>query len=169
MYPPERWEQVKPYCVKSRQADNCEALSGNSHKQAYPGLTRPNAPADRPVEYCGIHSSAHADIRLLYGHPAVSHCHRKASLNLIPMELPYLPLSKSSIINRHIDRCWQRNRAAHRKGQAPSVPRLSFLREWPLPVHQCACPRPRRQRSAHPAAAGFLFIHHLHCHRLCAG
>ena len=48
-------------------------------------------------------------------------------------------------------------RAAHRKGQAPSVPKLSFLREWPLPVHQCACPRPRRQRSAHPAAAGFLF------------
>ena len=64
---------------KVGRPDNCEALSGNSHKLAYPGLTRPNAPADRPVEYCGIHSSAHADIRLLYGHPAVSHCHRKAS------------------------------------------------------------------------------------------
>ena len=49
---------------------------GFPHRQAYPGLTRPNAPADRPVEYCGIHSSAHADIRLLYGHPAVSHFHR---------------------------------------------------------------------------------------------
>ena len=48
-------------------------------KQACPVLTRPSAPADRPVEYCGIHSSAHADIRLPYGHPAASHCHRKAS------------------------------------------------------------------------------------------
>ena len=64
---------------KAGRPDNCEALSGNSHKQAYPGLTRPNAPADRPAEYCGIHSSAHADIRLPYGRPAASHCHRKAS------------------------------------------------------------------------------------------
>ena len=56
---------------KAGRPDNCEALSGNSHRQAYPALTRPSAPADRPVEYCGIHSSAHADIRLQYGHPAV--------------------------------------------------------------------------------------------------
>ena len=64
---------------KAGRPDNCEALSGNSHRQAYPGLTRPNALADRPAEYCGIHSSAHADIRLPYGRPAASHCHRKAS------------------------------------------------------------------------------------------
>ena len=50
----------------------------------------------------------------------------------------------------------QQNLLAERE-KAAAAARSEFLREWPLPVHQCACPRPRRQRSAHPAAAGFLF------------